>query len=125
MTTPEYPRTERIARSIRRELAPLLQRIARDRGLGLVTVTAVEVSPDLRHAKVFVTRLGGQGDPAAIVEHLAPELGRCRQQVARAIRMRKAPHLRFCHDPTAAQAAHLAELLRDPPEQGPIDPTGA
>lgn len=115
----EWSRTERVAESIRRELAPLLQGIAADRRLGLVTVTAVEVTPDLKFAKIFVSQIGGAGDEGrTLLEALDHELGRCRQAVARGLRLRVVPRLAFRYDATGARAAHLTELIGRPAAAG-------
>ncbi|MCC7413086.1 MAG: 30S ribosome-binding factor RbfA [Gammaproteobacteria bacterium] len=106
----EFSRTERVAQAVRRELAPLLQRIAADRHLGLVSITAVEVTPDLRLAKVYVTRLGA-GDDAELMRVLGEQGGRCRSQLARTLRLRYVPRLSFHHDDSLRRAARLAELL--------------
>ena len=64
----EYSRTQRVADQIQRELAALIQREVKDPRVGMATVSAVEVSRDLSHAKVFVTILNGGEDPQEITE---------------------------------------------------------
>ena len=64
----EYSRTQRVADQIQRELASLIQREVKDPRVGMATVSAVEVSRDLSHAKVFVTIFNGSEDKQAIEE---------------------------------------------------------
>ncbi|MGH8478685.1 MAG: 30S ribosome-binding factor RbfA [Gammaproteobacteria bacterium] len=102
-------RTLRVAALIQRTLAPLLQAEARERGLGLVSITSVAVSPDLRHAKVYVSALsGGVPDPIALVRRGA---GRYRAHVAKALRLRVVPRLVIVADDTQARAARINALL--------------
>ena len=58
----DYSRTQRIGDQMQRELAVLIQREIKDPRLGLVTITAVDVSRDLSHAKVFITVMGKDDD---------------------------------------------------------------
>lgn len=64
----EYSRTQRVADQIQRELASLIQREVKDPRVGMATVSAVEVSRDLSHAKVFVTIFNGSEDEQEIIE---------------------------------------------------------
>jgi len=64
----EYSRTQRVADQIQRELASLIQREVKDPRVGMATVSAVEVSRDLSHAKVFVTIFNGSEDEQEITE---------------------------------------------------------
>ena len=63
-------RAQRVGDQIQRELADLLRLHVKDPRIGMVTVTAVEVTPDLSHAKIFVTHLGGAEQAAAVVAAL-------------------------------------------------------
>ena len=66
----EFSRTRRVGEQLRRELAPMVQAVARDKGLGLVSLTEVQVSPDLKHAQIYVTRLGSDHDPQRVTREL-------------------------------------------------------
>ena len=66
----EFSRTQRIGDQMQRELALLIQREVKDPRLGLVTITAVEVSRDLSHAKVFITIMGKDDDEDAVKANL-------------------------------------------------------
>ncbi len=106
----EFGRHLRLASQIERELAPLVQRAASEAGLGLCTVTGVSVSSDLRHAKIYISRLSGGGKEA--VAALAPSVGRLRHHLARRLRLRSVPRLALMVDETAARVARLDALLK-------------
>jgi ribosome-binding factor A len=113
---------------MREEIATFLANDIKDpRILGLVTVTAVEVTRDLRHAKVFVSVLGSESQRAATFEGLAGVAPHLRGRVGRALRLRAAPEIEFRNDESIAHAAHIEQLLaqvrRDLPDQTADTPT--
>jgi ribosome-binding factor A len=79
--------------------------------MGLVTVTAVEITRDLRHAKVFVSVLGSDSQRAATFEGLGNVASHLRGRVGRALRLRVAPEIEFRNDESVAHAAHIEQLL--------------
>jgi ribosome-binding factor A len=107
---------------MREEIATFLANDIKDpRILGLVTVTGVEVTRDLRHAKVFVSVLGSESQRAATFEGLNGVAAHLRGRVGRALRLRAAPEIEFRNDESVAHAAHIEQLLaqvrRDLPDQ--------
>ena len=112
---PASQRQLRMGEVIRRALVEALGRADfRDPLLngGLVTVTEVRPSPDLRHATVFVTRLGG-GDTEELVEALTRARAHLRGLVARDIRARFTPELHFRADASFDEAARIGALIRE------------
>ena len=108
----EHRRADRVAEAIREEVATFLTDRAKDpRLLGLVTVTGVEVTRDLRHAKVFVSVLGSETEQRATFEGLASVAGHLRARIGRSLRLRLAPEIVFQPDRSIAQAAHIDALL--------------
>ncbi len=103
----EFPRHVRIAEQIKRVVAPAIAARARDAGLGMATVTAVEVAPDLSEARIFVSVFGHNDDLTALREARAD----LRRLVGHELRLKKVPRLTVEHDPTIARAAHIDELL--------------
>ena len=97
---------------MREEIATFLANDVKDpRIMGLVTVTAVEITRDLRHAKVFVSVLGSESQRAATFDGLDNVATHLRGRVGRALRLRVAPEIEFRNDESVAHAAHIEQLL--------------
>lgn len=106
----DFSRTRRVAELIQRELAELLLREANDPRFAAVTVSGVDVSPDLAHAKVLVTLAEGtQIEPT--VAALNRAAGYLRGRLGRHLRMRSLPDLRFAYDPTLDRATRVSHLI--------------
>ena len=103
-------RTQKVADQIQRELSEIVRRELRDPRVGLVTLTAVEVSPDYSHATVFYTCLDASHVEAAGkgLEHAA---GFLRSQLAKRIRLYVVPELRFVYDESIERGARLSKLI--------------
>ena len=100
--------------AVREEVATFLTESAKDpRIVGFVTVTGVEISPDLRHARVFVSVMGSDAEKQATFEGLASTASYLRSQVARALRLRVAPEIQFKEDESIAKAARIESLLAE------------
>ena len=106
----EYSRSIRVADQIRRELAILVARDVADPRVGEVTVSGVDLSPDMRHAKVMVTP-GRESDGDASVAALNRAAGYLRSRLGRRIRMRRLPSLVFEHDRTLEHALRIEALI--------------
>jgi ribosome-binding factor A len=105
-------RAERVAEGIREEVARFLSTDAKDpRIQGLVTVTAVEVPPDLRNARIFVSIMGSEEEKASTLEGLDSLAGFLRGTLARTLRLRFAPEIEFRLDPSIERAARIETLL--------------
>ncbi|EGG99855.1 Ribosome-binding factor A [gamma proteobacterium IMCC2047] len=108
-------RRQRVADQIQKELAGLIQREMKDPRLGMVTVSAVDVSRDLAYADVFITMLGK--DDAEARQQTLDILGRgagfLRGKLARAMRLRIVPALRFRYDESIERGARLSSLIED------------
>ncbi|MGI9283677.1 MAG: 30S ribosome-binding factor RbfA [Endozoicomonas sp.] len=109
----EYSRIQRVADQIQKELAQLIQLEMKDPRLGMVTVSAVEVSRDLAFADVFVSFLGvdDQDNVDEKLEVMQSAAGFLRSQLARAIKLRTIPQLRFRYDNSLRRGAHMNELI--------------
>ena len=123
---PPSQRQLRVAEEVRHVLAGVFARgEVRDPALAdvLITVTEVRISPDLKHATAFVTRLGRSdvGEKLPALRRAAPFL---RGQVAKALRLRLAPDLSFQADTSIDYAMHVDELLRAPEVARDLTPRG-
>ncbi len=108
----EFPRARRVAESIKRALAQPLADYAREHGFGLLTVTAVDLSPDLRNAKVFITAMGGrEQNPDSICKALRAASADLRHAVAGEVVLRNVPRLNFVYDESLERGRRIEQLL--------------
>jgi len=109
----EFSRTHRVADFIKRELATLIQQEIRDPRVGLVSVTDVEVSRDLAHARVYATILGRESEKEAAesIEVLNKASGFLRTQLAKSSTARTTPTLRFYFDNSVGRGQYLSGLI--------------
>jgi ribosome-binding factor A len=103
-----YPRRARVNEVVREVLADEIERLS-DPRLGLVTVTGVDVSPDLRHATVYYSALNAEHADDAL-RAAAPHL---RASLGRQVRLKYLPELRFEEDPAIATGARVEEIIRN------------
>ena len=126
----KHQRSDRVAEAIREEVAGFLAEGVKDpRVTALVTVTGVDLTRDLRHARVFVSILGEESQRASTLEGLASVEGHLRSRLARALRLRVAPEVHFVEDESVARAARIETLLAQihtpvTPPASPADPDG-
>ncbi|HEX6307920.1 MAG TPA: 30S ribosome-binding factor RbfA [Longimicrobiales bacterium] len=106
-------RIARVNEQIRRELTGLLQVEVRDPRIGMVTITGVEVSPDLYHAKVHYSVLGSDEERSSAAEGLRAAAGFLRTEIGRRMHIRRAPELHFAYDDTLQHAMHIERLLKE------------
>ena len=105
-------RPDRVAEGIREDVATFLAEGVKDpRIVAFVTVTGVDVTRDLRHAKVFVSVMGTEEEKAATFEGLASVASHLRPRVGRALRLRLAPEISFHADESVARASRIETLL--------------
>ena len=109
----QYSRTQRIGDQIQRELATLIPQEVRDPRLGFITITGVDVSRDVGHAKVFITVMG-ENSPEEIKENLdvlKDTAGYLRMLLGKAMKLRSVPSLHFHYDPSITRGAMLSALI--------------
>lgn len=109
----DFPRSRRVAEQIQRELSVLINTEVKDPRVHLATVTDVEVSRDLAHAKVFIGVLEMQDDPAEVMAGLNNAAGFLRARLGRLMKLRLTPQLRFIEDTTEREAQRLSDLIDD------------
>jgi ribosome-binding factor A len=119
----DYPRTERVAEQIQRELAELIRLEVKDPRVGFVTLTGVEVSRDYSHAKVFFTTLGAEAEHAATGEGLQRAAGFLRSQLAHRLNTRVIPQLHFVFDESVERGIRVTRLIEEGlPREAPPKP---
>ncbi len=104
-------RLRRVADQIQRELSGLLRAELKDPRVGMITLTGVEMSPDLASAKVFFTTLGDAESLIRTEEGLTRAAGFLRAQLAGRLKLRIAPELRFHHDASVERGVRLSQLI--------------
>jgi ribosome-binding factor A len=105
-------RIERVNHLIRQEVSQLLQRQVKDPRLGsFVSVTEVSTSPDLKYAKIYVSRIGGGEEKQETLDGLAAAAGFLRNELARRLELRRIPELRFQWDNSIERGARLLNLI--------------
>lgn len=104
------PRHQRVADQIQRELAQLIRDEVRDTRLGMLTLTAVRVSPDLSHAKVFFTTMDPSQKTVAL-EVLGGAAPHLRSLLGRLMRLRITPQLHFVYDESIERGAHMSAVI--------------
>jgi len=110
---PQGSRADRVAEQIRSELASLLAREVHDPGIGFVTLTRVQISPDLQSARIFYTALGDETtrkNSARALERAAPFL---RRQIGSRLRLKRVPELKFLYDESIAGQDRIEQLLNE------------
>ena len=111
-------RMRRVNEAVREVLSARISQGLKDPRIGFVTVTAVETSPDLRHARVFVSVLGDQPEREATLEGLASSHGVLQAQLASELRMKRTPTLEFAYDASVDHSMRISELLdREDPDK--------
>ncbi|QFU74800.1 30S ribosome-binding factor RbfA [Halioglobus maricola] len=110
----EYARTQRVADYLQRELAALIQHEVRDPRVGIVSITGVDVSRDLGHARVYYTAMDSNSSEEAeeTTEALNRAAGFLRSQLSKDSSMRRLPALRFYFDTSVGRGRHLEDLIQ-------------
>lgn len=118
-------RIGRINEEIQRELSSLL-RTLKDPRLqgGLLTVTHVDTTPDLRYSKIFVSALD-KSQEKEMMKGLKSAAGYLRRELGSALKLRYTPELQFVADDSIQQGAHILEMLRNPNVVKPANPANA
>lgn len=117
-------RPDRIADQIRGELAALLSREVHDPGIGFVTLTRVQVSPDLQFARVMYTALGDDKARAATGRALDRATPFLRRQIGARLRLRRTPDLKFVYDDSIAGQDRIEQILNELHANAPLDDPG-
>jgi ribosome-binding factor A len=117
MRSQDFSRSRRVADQIGRELAMLLIEEVDDPRLRGLTVSGVDLSPDMRNATVFVT-LPAEGDASEALAALDHATGLLRRRLGQRVRLKYLPALRFAHDTTLDRAERIERLLRGEADDG-------
>jgi ribosome-binding factor A len=103
----------RVGELIQIEIADLLLRQLKDPRLHMATISRVDVSPDLRHAHVYVSRLGSDTEQQAAIDGFVHAAGFIRNQLGKHLKLRYIPELTFQLDTTIAYGVRISSILQD------------
>jgi ribosome-binding factor A len=120
-----FSRKDRVVEQIRREVAELIRSELKDPRVGMVSLTAVELSADYAHAKVYFSTLASAEQRVAVQEGLDTASGFLRRELGRRIRIHTIPHLHFVFDRSLEHGADLSKLIDEAAalsDQTPPDP---
>jgi ribosome-binding factor A len=106
-------RPDRVADQIRAEVAGMIARGLHDPGLGFITITRVEVSADLQHARVYYSALGDRAARTNSGKALERASSFMRRQIGQRLRLRRSPELAFVFDESIAQQDRIEQLLQE------------
>ena len=106
----EFNRSERVSGQLRRELATLVQREVKDPGVGFVSISDVEVTRDLAHARVYVT-VFEEDKAQASIQALKRASGYLRRRLGQELRIRTVPELHFFHDDSVETGSRMDQLI--------------
>ena len=107
----EFSRSRRVADQLQRELARMIQRSFQDSDFGLITISMIKVSPDLRNADIFFTCLDNKVDIDSVQQILNQNAGQFRHELSRCLPLRHTPRLHFEFDSSLDQANRLTNLI--------------
>jgi ribosome-binding factor A len=105
-------RLDRVAEACKEVLSEVIAREVKDPRIGFVTIIRVDVSPDLRHAKVYVSILGSDEEVASSLAGLESSKGYMRSALGKHLRIKRLPEIEFVLDNVSAEALRLSALMR-------------
>lgn len=114
----QFRRTDRLNEQLKQEISLIVRDAVRDPRVGLATVTAVQTSPELDHAKVYVTSLGDEEEREEILQGLRSAAAFIRKELGQRLHMRRIPELHFEADRVLAEAMRIEQLLREALPEG-------
>src|SRR4051812_26949602 len=112
-------RPSRVGDQLRAEISELLARHVRDPGIGFLTITQVNVTPDLQIARVYYTTLGDEKARRDSARALGRAIPFLRRQIGSRLRLKRVPQLEFFFDESIARAAPIERILKDTSGKGP------
>jgi ribosome-binding factor A len=115
-------RATRVGELLQAEIAHLLLRQLKDPRLSLATISQVEVSSDLRHACIYVSRIGSEAEQQAAIQGFEHAAGFIRSQLGKHLTLRYTPELTFKLDTTIAYGVRISRILHDLILAHPVEP---
>ena len=107
----QYKRADRVGDLIKEEISQIIQQELKDPGIGFVTITGVELSDDLKHAKIFYSVLGDEEAKKESSSALRRACGFVQREMGRRLRLKYTPEIYFLFDPSVEYGAHIEMLI--------------
>ena len=117
-------RIGRINEEIQREMSSLIRTVKDPRVTGLISVTAVDTTPDLKYCELYISVLD-KSDVDQVLKGLKSASGYLRRELGRSLNLRNTPELTFVRDDSIDQGAHILDMLRNPEIVKPANPANA
>ena len=117
-------RIGRINEEIQREMSTLIRTVKDPRVTGLISVTSVDTTPDLKFCKIYISVLD-KSDVNQVLKGLKSASGYLRRELGRTLNLRNTPELTFVRDDSIDHGAHILDMLRDPNVVKPANPANA
>ena len=117
-------RIGRINEEIQREMSSLIRTVKDPRVTGLISVTAVDTTPDLKFCKIYISVLD-KSDCSQVLKGLKSAGGYLRRELGRSLNLRNTPELTFVQDDSIDKGAHILDMLRNPEVVKPANPANA
>ena len=117
-------RIGRINEEIQREMSSLIRTVKDPRVTGLISVTAVDTTPDLKFCKLYISVLD-KSDVNQVLKGLKSASGYLRRELGRTLNLRNTPELTFVRDDSIDHGAHILDMLRNPEIVKPANPANA
>ncbi len=114
-----YTRSQRVAKVIKEKMGEIVTRRLKDPRIGFVSITRVEVSSDLRKARIYISVCGDEGVSKETMEGLERAKGFIRQEIGQGIRLRYLPEIFFLIDPSIKESFRIKEILDSLPKGEP------
>ncbi|MBE0447642.1 MAG: 30S ribosome-binding factor RbfA [Actinobacteria bacterium] len=108
----ESARTHRVGELIKEEISDIIKKELKDPRIGFVTITGVDVTPDLRYANVFISVLGARKQKEETLKGLQSASGFLRNMLSKRIRIKYLPELRFTFDPSIEAGIRIEKVIR-------------
>jgi ribosome-binding factor A len=108
----QHKRAERVGDLIKKEISQIIQYELKDPGIGFVTITAVELSGDLKHAKIFYSVLGDENAKKESSSALKRACGFIQHEIGKRLRLRYTPEIYFLFDTSVEYGAHIETLIK-------------
>lgn len=116
-------RTEKVASSLQRAISSIIQYDIKDPRVGMVTITKVKVSRDLKHAVVYASLFGKSDEVSASLKILRKSLGYIKSRINKYIKLRFTPEIELVHDETEITAQRVETIIKEMhQEDDPTDP---